>query len=479
MDENAAVSTRKAYLLKKGEVYLQFVGRPPTRNSERVLLYNGNVETFTCFQDETYDDQQIALVSEAIAKAAELGDNKPKIEMYGKYDTFYDTPRIYTNVSFPQQLVKTLSSILQEPRISIKGTYKVVRQRQGGCHFRSDPAHSHSIGNVVPPSRFEVYSAGPVPVAPYVYPQNAQRHLDAQEGHLHYAYPVYQSNSLTWGPGNFNINWSLVDNQDVEFSVEGLELKENATYQGFNGIEKLAQYYNSGGIEYAQLTYSVILEWNEFGKPDERFEKSILAKLFEGKLLADCVLEASNKMEFECHRNILGANSEVLLRMFESGMQESQTKRIKMEDMSEIAVKMMLDYMYGRNLNLEERQEVEILELLKAAHKYNISKLELAISCFLLYKPMEWFSMDGVLAFYFFAKNVDDLRNLEKKLKAVMRQNTQELAASAMYKEWMEAEPQMAAQFVLQLLEPERRNAAGWIAMRGGNEEHSIVELLF
>ncbi|CAL8135637.1 unnamed protein product [Orchesella dallaii] len=439
--------TKKAYLLKKGEVCLHFGS--PTRSSERVLLYSANVSSFTCFQDETYDEQQIPLVSEAIRKSTELGINKPKIEMYCKYDTFYDTPRIYTNVSFPEEFEKTLSSILQKPRISIKGTYRVVRQE-----------------NVVPPRRFEIY---PPPMSGLPYSRGILPHLDAHEGSLS------RSHFRTCGPGNnSNRNWAIVD-QEVEFSVEGLELKENVTYEGFNGIEHLAQCYNSGGITNVQMTYSVILEWKEFEIPDERFEASVLDKLFEGKPLADCVLEASNKVEFECHQNILGANSEVLLRMFESGMQESQTNRIKMEDMSEKAVKMMLDYMYRRNLNLEGRTEGEILELLKAAHKYNISKLELIISRFLWYKPKEWFTMDGVLALYFFAKNVDDLRNLVEKLKAVMKANTQELSASATYKEWMEVEPQMASQFVVQLLEPERRYVNSEIEVGGGNEEHLNV----
>ncbi|CAL8135849.1 unnamed protein product [Orchesella dallaii] len=433
------VLTKTAYLLKKG---------PSTRSTDRVLLYSANVSSFTCFQDETYDDQQISLVSEAIRKSTELGINKPKIEMYSKYDTFYDTPRIYTNVSFPQEFEKALSSILQKPRISIKGTYRLVRQE-----------------NVVPPRRFEIY---PPPMLAPIFSRGMLPHLDAHEG------ASSRSHFLTCGPGNDSNRNRVIVDKEVEFSVEGLDLKENATYQGFNGIEHLAQCYKSGGITNVQMTYSVILEWNEFEIPDERFEASVLDKLFEGKPLADCVLEASNKVEFECHRNILGANSEVLLRMFENGMQESQTNRIKMEDMSEIAVKMMLDYMYGRNLNLEGRTDVEILELLKAAHKYNISKLELIISRFLWYKPMEWFTMDGVLALYFFAKNVDDLMDLVEKLKAVMKANTQELSASATYKEWMEVEPQMASQFVVQLLEPERRYANSEIEVGGGNEERLI-----
>ncbi|CAL8143268.1 unnamed protein product [Orchesella dallaii] len=456
--------TRKAYLLKNGEARLQFVGSPPSKNSERALIFTADSDNFICIPDETYDTDQIQFITREIEKATGLDKIKPKIEMYGKYDTFFQTPRIYTDVLFPQEFVKSLSGILPEARIRIKGTYKVLQQLK---HFvePSSPPPLSSTFSASPRSDFGI-------IHPLILAKRFRSRLFStsaiRQNHKEPARMETQPridpiifprllNRYVFADHNV-ISWTPFDDQVYAFSVEGLELKENATYEGFQGLEKLAEYYNSHGLTTAKLTYSVILEWKEFEGRNDGFEASTLEKLFDGKPLADCVIKAANGAEFECHRNILGVNSDVFLAMFEVGMSESKTHLIDMKDVSEEGVKMMLDYLYGRNLHLEGRTEGDILEVLKAAHKYNISKLESIIAQFLLYKPMDWFSMDGVLDFYFFVKNVDALCSFADKLKAAIKGNTKKFSASATYQKWMEKEPNAAAQFVLQLFETDEHN---------------------
>ncbi|CAL8143267.1 unnamed protein product [Orchesella dallaii] len=461
----ASAVTRKAYLLKTGEARLQFVGSPPSKNSERALIFTADSENFICIPDETYDTDQIQFVAREIQKATGLDKIKPKIEMYGKYDTFFQTPRVYTVILFPQEFEKSLSGILPEARIRIKGTYKVLRQFRDFVEPFSPPPLSSTVSASPRPSLEALRLASIARIC-------SNRLLLASEIRRNHAEPARIATEPRIDPiiprlveryvsaNNSLIRWTPFDDQVYDFRVEGVELKENATYEGFQGLEKLAEYYNSHGLTTAKLTYSVILEWKEFEGRNDGFEASTLEKLFDGKPLADCVIKAANGVEFECHRNILGVNSDVLLTMFEVGMTESKTHLIDMKDVSEEGVKMMLDYLYGRNLHLEGRTEGDILEVLKASHKYNISKLESIISQFLLYKPMDWFSMDGVLDFYFFVKNVDALSNFADKLKAGIKGNTKKFSASATYQKWMEKEPNAAAQFVLQLFETDEQNVA-------------------
>ncbi|ODM89716.1 Copper-transporting ATPase, partial [Orchesella cincta] len=77
------------------------------------------------------------------------------------------------------------------------------------------------------------------------------------------------------------------------------------------------------------------------------------------------------------------------------------------------------------------------LELLYAAHKYDISTLENLIVDTLLDKPDEWFSINVVLELYFFTVNVGscDLDLLTEKLVDILIRNQKELGNSVFYQE--------------------------------------------
>ncbi|ODM88808.1 TD and POZ domain-containing protein 4 [Orchesella cincta] len=390
---------KQAYLLKGGEARLQFVGSPPSKSTVPSAIFTPTLENFKCFPNEKYDDEQISAISQALKEANE----EVQIEMVGKYDTFYDNPRIYTKVTLPQELVTKLSNVLVDPTISIRGTCKILKREDVREH---QPAVRTSI----------------------------------------YPYVVYPA----------RIIWKVTDDAEVEFSVEGISLKTQATYEDFKGIEKLAESYKSSGTTHVQLNYSVTLEWVDFTMDFPELERNTFEKLYKNQPFSDCIIVASNKKEFGCHQSILAVHSDVLFTAFGNGMKEFQTNRIEMEDVGGEAVELLLKFMYARKdflKDLEEKSGQVVLELLQTSHKMNISELELFLCQFLCRKPSNWFSIDVALSFYLFTMNVDSMENLTEKMWSFMRDNPDQISDSTTYQEWLEKEPKVAAQFVLKLLE--------------------------
>ncbi|ODM90495.1 Kelch-like protein 3 [Orchesella cincta] len=153
------------------------------------------------------------------------------------------------------------------------------------------------------------------------------------------------------------------------------------------------------------IYHSVSLEWIT-GLEWKGEKSSVLEKLWNEKFLVDCVIVASNKAEVSCHRNILAAQSDVLLAMFTSGLEESKTNRINMEEMSEEGVNALVQYFYKNELDEKEIGVEVASELLQAAHKYNTSKLEVIILNLLLRKPEEEFSLETIFEVYYHTKQI-------------------------------------------------------------------------
>ncbi|CAL8075708.1 unnamed protein product [Orchesella dallaii] len=247
-----------------------------------------------------------------------------------------------------------------------------------------------------------------------------------------------------------------IDDVAYDFSISDIELKEEHTYENFEGGIPMSDYYIKNGYSNSILNYSVILEWQDFSLDVENTQLSVLEKLFTDKPFVDCCIVASNGVEFKCHRNILSAHSDVLhVMLTSSGFTESETSTIKLEEMSEEGVRNLVSHMYGRELNLEKMKEKVAIELLRAAHMYNILPLETAMLRMLCLKPPNWFTMDNALTLYFFTVHVDRHQNLTEKMQSILKRNSQQLRTATAYKDLMEKQPKEAAELLMNLLELE------------------------
>ncbi|CAL8135704.1 unnamed protein product [Orchesella dallaii] len=208
------------------------------------------------------------------------------------------------------------------------------------------------------------------------------------------------------------------------------------------------------GSEFSFL-YSIILKWQEFsmGSPGDFIRPNLGDKLWNEMLLADCTIVSSDETENKCHRSVLAVHSDVLHTMLTSGLRESQTNRIEMVDVSQEGVTTLLAYMYGRDLQLDQLTIEVAFEVLKATHKYHISILEAMLLDLFCRKPYYWFSIDGLLAVYFFSVNVSEYQMLSQKMLFAMKMKPNDLRAAPLFQEMMETNPKDATNLALKLLE--------------------------
>ncbi|ODM88712.1 BTB/POZ domain-containing protein [Orchesella cincta] len=198
---------------------------------------------------------------------------------------------------------------------------------------------------------------------------------------------------------------------------------------------------------------TIFLEWSDLKMNTIREPCAVLDLLFSEKLLADCCIVTSNKTEVSCHRCILAANSNVIRTMLTNGMQETQTNRIEMTDVSEEVVNLLVAYLYGRVMDTEEMKEEIAFDLLCTAHKYNIKPLEELMVVTLFNRPNDSFSMNTVLDVYFFTKNIEDFNVLSEKMLKILKGSPNQLLASSAFQDIMEKTPNEATKLALKLLQ--------------------------
>ncbi|CAL8135756.1 unnamed protein product [Orchesella dallaii] len=205
------------------------------------------------------------------------------------------------------------------------------------------------------------------------------------------------------------------------------------------------------------LSYSITLEWKDFSIRSQNMKTDVIEKLLNQMLLADCTIVASNKDEFECHRNILAAHSDVLHVKLTNDLKESQTSRIEMNDLSSDGVRCLLAYMYGREPQLVPTEPITF-ELLKTGHKYNIANLKQQMLKLLCGKPPHWFSTDGVLELYFFIVNFEEHQVLcEKLLHLLKMEPISRIQNAALYQEMLKRYPKEVSELAFKLVENDDR----------------------
>ncbi|ODM87812.1 Kelch-like protein 2 [Orchesella cincta] len=197
-------------------------------------------------------------------------------------------------------------------------------------------------------------------------------------------------------------------NPGYKFSVSA-SLLEDQCFEDFDGSSYINNLMNGDyTITDIHIYYSVSLEWKT-GLKWKGEKMNVLEKLWDQKMLMDCVIVASNKAEIMCHRSILAAHSDVLFAMLTCGLEESQTNRIRMEETSELGINILVKYFYKNEVDDKEISFEVALELLQMAHKYDISKLEVIMLNILFRKSEEWFTLDNVVDLYVDTKQVADV----------------------------------------------------------------------
>lgn len=104
------------------------------------------------------------------------------------------------------------------------------------------------------------------------------------------------------------------------------------------------------------------------------------------------------------------------------GMIESQSRRVDMSEFSEEALKLLLQFVYTRDIFYGSVSCDLSLELLQLGHRYELKMLQEAIVKLVLRKEAAWFTPDVVIEFYFFLRNLDIFKELETKLFQIMNE---------------------------------------------------------
>ncbi|XP_002739313.1 kelch repeat and BTB domain-containing protein 8-like [Saccoglossus kowalevskii] len=95
--------------------------------------------------------------------------------------------------------------------------------------------------------------------------------------------------------------------------------------------------------------------------------------------LTDVVLVVQNR-EFPCHRNVLACCSPYFKAMFTSGMRESSSHKITIEDIEPLAVELMLKYVYTSHVDVDGDN---VQALLHAASVFQMPMLARVCTAFL------------------------------------------------------------------------------------------------
>ncbi|CAL8068857.1 unnamed protein product [Orchesella dallaii] len=303
------------------------------------------------------------------------------IEISLLYDRIGQCDNICLKFSFTESLVQKLANILVEPKLSINGIFRTNIQSSGMLFGLAS-----------------AYGLNPKPIS-------------------------------------------------RSFCSIGNISKEEQLITEFDGASDMVDYIKNCTLAAPSLTlyYSVKLQWKSF-KPILTSKKvNVLKKMLQEKILTDCCIIAGNNAEICCHRSILSAHSDVFFTMFTIGLQESQTNRIEMNDISEEGVNALVNYFYQMKIDVEGISEEIAFELLQLAHRYNISNLESLMIDTLYYKPMNWFSLEAIISIYCFTSKIENYTMLYDKMLSWMKRNRDDVVDTDVFKNFMTSNPGEAA----------------------------------
>jgi len=153
--------------------------------------------------------------------------------------------------------------------------------------------------------------------------------------------------------------------------------------------------------------------WNERG--------AVFKDFLDNKAYSDITIKVGSE-KYDCHKLALGSQCRYFENMFKSGMYESQSKVLNIPDLKETTFTSFLEYMYGHEIELNERLAIELFELadqwslmnlLQECKRFLIENLSVDNFCEMsVLAEKFWTSklMDAVIEF-----GVKNLAELEKR----------------------------------------------------------------
>ena len=173
-------------------------------------------------------------------------------------------------------------------------------------------------------------------------------------------------------------------------------------------------------------------------------DKPLAKKLFLDKKFTDFKIKCQGKI-YECHRCILGSQSNVFEAMFNMDMKEGASGEVEINDVTTETMDILLYYLYH-----EEVEDTKLVDtnLLFAAEKYNVpGLLKLCVK-----HLKASLSMDNVLDILLSAHLIPNQEDLFNTASIFVYENKGKLTKTMEWKEMMETNPKLIANVLSNVL---------------------------
>lgn len=118
---------------------------------------------------------------------------------------------------------------------------------------------------------------------------------------------------------------------------------------------------------------------------------------------------------------VLLANSKVFKAALEGNFAGAKESTLNLKDMREDCARALLGFLYYWDLAKPKSDLNLAIELLEAAHKYDIVSLENAMKRILLDKPIWAFDVEQALELFFVSLSIGSLEELKMKAAMVLK----------------------------------------------------------
>ena len=173
-------------------------------------------------------------------------------------------------------------------------------------------------------------------------------------------------------------------------------------------------------------------------------DKPITQKLFLDKKFTDFKIKCQGKI-YECHRCILGSQSNVFEAMLNMDMKEGASGEVEINDVTTETMDILLYYLYH-----EEVEDAKLVDtnLMFAAEKYNVpGLLKLCVK-----HLKASLSMDNVLDILLSAHLIPNQEDLFNTASIFVYENRGKLTKTMEWKEMMETNPKLIANVLSNVL---------------------------
>jgi hypothetical protein len=109
-------------------------------------------------------------------------------------------------------------------------------------------------------------------------------------------------------------------------------------------------------------------------KPIESPTSLKLLDFFKQQKYTDCIIKCGDNISFNANKNVLASASDVFNKMLSAKMKENQSAEICFSEESK-SVKIFIAYLYNPTDVFQDHPDVDSVELLQIAHRYEIKDL--------------------------------------------------------------------------------------------------------